>query len=282
VRLVIEALQRFARRAFERALKRARQRMAPRAPTTSALFVVGAQHSGIERLMKVLEAHPDAWVYHEYDRAAFKSDWHLRPRAVQQRLVARARCRWVAFKPIFDIQHLDRLLVEHPGSRAVYVVRNYRDSALSIAERWGDTLRDVLRRLATEDPCSHWLADRMPPARKAMIKELYHPGIDAVSAAALRWWLRNAVFFDLGLERRADRVLLLRYEDLVRNPAAGFARLFAFLGLRPDDAAVAGVSDRSIGRARYLRLEPRVSTLCQELQDRFESVIAAPEAPRAT
>lgn len=271
-------LRRWARRAWARGRKAVRQRLRPRAAETAVLFVVGVQRSGTTMLLEVLEEHPDTRVYHEHDRAAFAPDWRLRPLAVRRRLVERARCRWVVMKPLLDFQHLDRLLEEHPGSRAVFVYRDPRDAALSSAEKWGPALANVVRRLATESPCTHWMAERLPPERRALLAELYHPGLDAGSASALRWWLRNAIFFDLGLDARGDRVLPVRYETLAREPEAGFRRIFAFLGLGFEPSLVARVSGRSVGRAREARLEPRVAALCEELEARLDAVAAGAAA----
>jgi hypothetical protein len=278
---VIGRALRFARRAVARTAKRARQRLHPRAGSASALFVVGAQRSGTTLLLDVLDAHREVWVYHEHHRGAFTRSFRLRPLAVRERLVARARCRWVAFKPLFDLQHLDRLLAEHPGSRAIFVVRDHRDAALSGAEKWGGALPRAVERLASEDPCTHWMADRLPPERRSQLAEFCVPALDAASAAALRWWLRSAIFFDLGLDARGDCVLPVRYEALARDPAGGVAALFAFLGLSSGaPAAAARVSARSVGRGRGVVLDPRVAALCRELEARLDAVIASPSRRR--
>jgi len=267
-------VRRAARRAWTRTRKAVAQRLRARAERTRVLFVVGVQRSGTTMLLEVLDAHPETRVHHEHDRAAFGPDWRLRPLEVRRRLVSRARCRWLVLKPLFDFQHLDRLLEEHPGSRAIFVYRDPRDAALSSTEKWGASLANVVRRLAHEDACTHWMAERLPAQRRATLREIYHPGLDAASASALRWWLRNEIFFDLGLEARGDRVLPVRYETLAGDPQSGFARIFAFLSLAFDPGLVARVSGRSVGRAREVALEPRVAALCEDLERRLDAVTA--------
>lgn len=273
-------VRRAARRAWTRARKAVAQRLRARAEEARVLFVVGVQRSGTTMLLEVLDAHPETRVYHEHDRAAFGPDWRLHPLPVRRRLVASARCRWLVLKPLFDFQHLDRLLEEHPGSRAVFVYRDPRDAALSSTEKWGASLANVVRRLAHEDPCTHWMAERLPAERRETLARLYHPGLDAASASALRWWLRNAIFFDLGLEARGDRVLPVRYETLVGDPGAEFRHLFAFLGLEMGPGLARRVSGRSVGRARAVSLEPGVAALCDDLERRLDAVVARrSEAP---
>ena len=50
------------------------------------------------------------------------------------------------------------------------------------------------------------------------------------SAAALFWYLRNRLYFELGLDRRAD-VLLVSYGAMVADPAAEMGRICEFLDL---------------------------------------------------
>lgn len=267
----------YAARTLRRGAKHARQRLGPEAEAR-ALFVVGAQRSGTTMLMDVLESLPDTRVYQEYDRAAFLPDWHLRPLAERRRLIERARCRWVVFKPLFDTQHTDRLLAEHPGSKALFPFRHYRDVARSSVVKWGEAMRNAVRRLATEDPCDHWMADRLPSERKVRLAGLFHEGLSLESAAALRWWLRNEIFFDLDLAARRDRVRLVHYEALVGEPREGFAALFDFLGLDPGTAVLSRVSSRSVAKGRDAEIEDAVAALCDDTQARLLAAFAAQQA----
>jgi hypothetical protein len=259
---------RFARRWLRRRTKRARRRLAGPPVAPRALFVVGCQRSGTTLVLDVLERSPDTWVYQEYDRAAFRA-WKLRPLAVRRRLVEGSRFPWVVFKPLFDAQRLDELLAEHPGSRAAWVQRGWRGVAASSARKWGTRLPPVIERLAREDPCDHWMADRLPAERRAQLAELLHPALSVDSAAALRWWLRNQLYFDLALHERRGQVIALRYEELVTRPERGFGALFDFLGLELDPAWLAHVSPAPARREPLLDVDPAVAALCDALEGRL-------------
>ena len=49
------------------------------------------------------------------------------------------------------------------------------------------------------------------------------------TAAVLFWVVRNQLYFDLGLDRRDD-VLLVSYDDFVAEPEVQMRRLCAFIG----------------------------------------------------
>jgi hypothetical protein len=99
--------------------------------------------------------------------------------------------------------------------------------------------------------------------------------LDALTAAALRWWLRNELFFDLALDTRHDEVLPVRYETLVQDPVAGMNEIFAFLGLAPTTRAVRRIGPGRIGRGRDLVIDATVSERCRALEARLDAVIAA-------
>jgi len=264
-----------AGRALARSWKHARQRMRPARDAATVLFVVGAQRSGTTMLLDALDAHPDTRVHHESDRRAFDDAWRLRPLSERRDLVERARCTYVVMKPLLDLQHLDRLLGVHPGARAVFVLRNPLDVALSSVEKWGDALRAAVSRVANEDPCSHWMAERLPRARREALREMAGNGLDTATAAALRWWLRNELFFDLALDTRQDEVLPVRYETLVQNPEAGMEAIFAFLGLPPAPRACRRIGPGRVGRGSDLELDVAVVDRCHALEARLDAVIAA-------
>jgi hypothetical protein len=258
----------FARLRLGRAGKYCRQRLDGRRVDPAALFVVGCQRSGTTMLLHVLERSPDTWIYHEYDGRAF-DDWKLRPLEVRRRLLQRARCRWVVFKSLYDSQNIDRLLAEQPDSRAVWLFRRYQDVVISSSRKWGERLPLVIHRLATESECDHWMADRLPPERRRLLADLDHPDLSIATAAALRWYLRNEVYFDRGLQDRRDRVLPLRYEDLVQRPLESFRPVFSFLELEFSSRYVSRVSPGSVREGCSVTIEPPVEALCEDLTARF-------------
>jgi hypothetical protein len=223
--------------------------------------------------MDVLDRSPETRVYQEYDRAAFRR-WRLRPAAERAALLRQARCRRVVYKPLQDSQHVDRLLAEHPDARVVWVLRRYPAVARSWTAKWGEALRAPLRRLATEPDCDHWLAERMPEARHARVRELYREDLPVPTGAALRWFLRNEIFFDRQLQRAPERVHALWYEDLLRDPQASADALFGFLGLpAPGPQSLREVHRAPGADSDEPPIETAVRELCEDLMRRLESAV---------
>jgi hypothetical protein len=88
------------------------------------------------------------------------------------------------------------------------------------------------------------------------------------------WWLRNQLYtsLDLGAD---PRVLLMRYESLVSDPAVETRRMCDHVEIPYTDALVADVHARSIGKSPRAVLEPSVEAACAELKARLDAALAA-------
>jgi hypothetical protein len=129
----------------------------------------------------------------------------------------------------------------------------------------------VIDRLAHEADCDHWMADRLPESRRRRLAKLHAEGLTVESAAALRWLLRNEIYFDLGLSALRERVMTVRYEALAEQPQKGFGALFDFLALPLDPAWIADVKAGSVGRGRQVQVAPAVAALCDDLAQRLDA-----------
>jgi len=115
--------------------------------------------------------------------------------------------RWVNHVPR-DIFFLDDLRRRFPGARFIGMVRDPRDFLLSYREKG---------------------QDEGGPNRNRL-RRLYHPVM-----TALLWRASVRRLLDAA-DGAAPDILLLRYEDLVADPAAGIGQLCRFLGLAHDPA----------------------------------------------
>lgn len=237
--------------------------------------MVGCQRSGTDMVMDVFERSRFARAYNEDVYSAAFLDYRLRPREVIDALVRRSTAPTVAFKPVCDSHRTDEILDAHAGAKAVWMLRRHGDVANSAVRNFGDHQRDIQRRIAAgETDALGWRAERLPADVRETIRSLYSDRMTPEEGAALFWWTRNRFLFDLGLDRD-PRVLLVRYEDLVRAPAAGFGRLFAFAGCPLEPDVTRGVFDTSVGKRPEPALDARIRGLCLEMEERLEAAHAA-------
>jgi hypothetical protein len=100
------------------------------------------------------------------------------------------------------------------------------------------------------------------------VARLYRDDMSEHEANAVMWYLRNALFFDLGSNERSD-VLLVRYEDLVNAPQEHFERIFGFIGLRVPAGAVAAIRSSTGTRRTFPEISRDIRELCEDVHERL-------------
>jgi len=245
------------------------------APNAVPVFVVGLQRSGTNMLVRGLERSPEFEVRNENDAEAFER-FHLRPDPVIRALVERSGHAYVLFKPLIDSHRTNELLdglgTPSPG-RAIWAYRDVDGRVRSAVAKFGDSNLQALRQIAA-GVTGIWQAGGLSAERLTLIRSFDLGALTPESGAALMWFLRNQLFFDLGLDRRAD-VTLASYAATVDDPEAAVRRVCAFLGFPYRPELSAHVDRRAAGTRPALDLDARVRELCTELEGRLSEAYRA-------
>jgi hypothetical protein len=247
-----------------------------------AVLVLGLQRSGTNMVVRGLERAPEFEVYNENHPAAFDR-FRLRPVDEVRRLVERSRHPYVLLKPLCDSHRAVELLdVLRTGSapRALWVYRSAEGRARSAVAKFGDQNLQVLRELAAGRGRDRWQAQGLSRDSLALIEHLDWSTVDAVSAAALFWYVRNRLYFELGLDRR-NEVLLVSYDAMVADPPAEMRRMCGFLDFPYRPRLIAGIGARSPVAAPAVAIHPGIAARCAELADRLEATRQAQTASAA-
>jgi hypothetical protein len=228
------------------------------------VYVVGLQRSGTNMLMRGLDAAPQFQVHNENDRRVFHR-FQLRSDAVLTTAIQASRHAYVLVKPLCETHRADQLLALPgvPPGRVVWVWRDVDDRARSEVAKFGESNLRALRAIADGTIGDAWQGQRLDEATRRLIGDFDYATMTPHTAAALFWWVRNGLFFHLGLDRRDD-VLLSSYDALVADPPAATRRLCDFLGM-PFDPRLCAHVERRAPRRRPLDIDPRVRSLCDEL-----------------
>jgi Sulfotransferase family len=233
-------------------------------PSTRLVFVVGSQRSGTRLPLQVMDVAPEIATYSEGTEPFFRGVL-LAPLDRIEALVRRSPSPVVALKPICETHRIVELLDRFPDARGVWIFRNYRDAVNSASIKWKSG-REALRRLVAGDPSAGWRAGGMTREKQELAARLYRPDMSLHEANAIMWYLRNRLYFDLGASERQD-VLLVRYEDLVAEPAREFARMFDHIGVPLPPTCVAAVKPSNARSQVFPEISPKVRRLCDELHD---------------
>lgn len=247
------------------------QRGALRGPQTT-LLVLGCQRSGTTLVTRLLDADPEAKVYPEHSaltRADPRDALRLPEVATVAARIGRSRFPLVVLKPLVESQNTPALLEGLPGARGLWMFRQWRDVARSNLLRFGRgrgiaNLRSVFERRPHD-----WRAEGVSLAVHGVVRQHFSETMDPYDAAALFWWVRNALFFELGLDS-SPSVRTCRYEELVSDSRRILWEVYRWLGRSlPASAELPDVSRSSIGRGDSISFSPGVAALCDELLGRL-------------
>lgn len=261
------------------AVRKARWRRAHGVPAGAArpVFVVGLQRSGTNMLMRGIDQAPEVDVCNENDRRAF-SRFRLRPDETLVSVVRASRHRIVLVKPLCESHRVDQLLALSglADGRAVWVVRDPEDRARSEVSKFGESNLQALRQVAAGHGESIWQGQRLPQGSVDLVRSFDLESMSPHTAAVLFWVVRNQLWFDLGLDRRPD-VLLVSYDRFVADPHGQMRRLCAFLDLPYRPVLCDHVTPRTSHGSAELPIDPDVRRLARGLMARLDE--AAARAP---
>jgi hypothetical protein len=233
------------------------------------VYLVGLQRSGTNMLVRGLDEAPEVEARNENDGAVFRR-FRLRPDADLIRVLSASRHRVVLVKPLCDSHRVTELLAlpgPRPG-RALWMWRDVDDRARSEVAKFGTANLDAVRAIADGTIGDRWQGGGLEPAARRLLASFDYDAMDPHTGAALFWYVRNDLYFRLGLDRRPD-VLLVSYGEMVRDPQATARRVCGFLDLPYRHEFAAGVV---AGPARdRLPIDPRVRAMCDELTERLQA-----------
>jgi len=252
-------------------------------PETRVVFVVGAQRSGTRLPLEILDESPECATFSEgvspfFDRVL------LLPLERVEELVRRSPAPVIALKPICETHRTVEFLERFPGSKAIWIFRNFEDTVNSATVKWTSG-RAAVRRLARREYApTDWRAGGLTEEKLRLVARLYHENMSEHEANAVLWYLRTDLFFELNCSDRPD-VLLVRYEDLLTEPREQAARLFGFVGLPTPAAAASAIHGSPRSRRSFPHISPDIRGLCEDVQERLLTEYRRPrllEGPAAT
>jgi hypothetical protein len=239
----------------------------------AAVFLVGLQRSGTNMLVRGLERAPEFEVYNENHSAAFWR-FRLRPDPLIRRLIDSSRHPYVLLKPLCDTHRtpelLDELGTRLPG-RALWAYRSVDGRTRSALAKFGDANLRVLGQIAAGGGQDRWEAQRLSPDSLELVASFDWAATSAASAAALFWYVRNRLYFELGLAHRPD-VLLVSYDAMIHDPAAEMRRICAFLDFPYQARLTAHIAPRHPAQPEPLEIDPRIRARCDELTAELDAV----------
>lgn len=238
----------------------------------AVLLVIGCQRSGTTLMTRIFLRDSAAKVYPEHSILSAGDREHglrlAHPDLVAQK-VSRSRFPLVVMKPLVETQNAPALLSAIPEARALWMFRSWSDVARSNLARFGkqNGIRN-LRRVAERRP-DDWRSEGVSDEVHARVAQHFSADMNPWDAAALFWWVRNALYFERGLDADS-RVRTCRYEELVEEPERVVRGIYRLVGRPlPEGAHFEEVSRTSVGRGSEIFFSPEISEICDTMLKRL-------------
>lgn len=254
-------------------------RVIPHPSQQKLLFIVGCQRSGTSLMNRIFSRDLNVSVYREASQLSSNDQpkqLRLNPLHQVQQEFERNKAPIIVLKPLVESQNILRLFDYFPESKALWMYRHYQDTAISYVSRFGQNtaLGDI--RCIVENDRSSWHAEGTSDYVRSMVTQHYSEAMSPYDAAALFWFARNQLFYELKLDQNS-RMLMVRYEDLVTHPGKTMEKIYQFLGARQPKQTqlVQEVKATSVGRGDQIQLSPAIEQLCAGLLTQLEQTDVA-------
>jgi hypothetical protein len=237
-------------------------------PKKSPVLIAGLQRSGTTMLMNIFHLHPETDVFDEARESKAFFDFRIRSVDIVRQVIADSHFRFPCFKIIADSHILPAIMRGLPDAKVIWMYREYSANAASRLKKFPHATA-AIRAVCEGRLGGGWFAEGVSTAIRRSLQGLDRSGFSDFDYACLVWWVRNQIFFDLGLATD-PRVRLLRYETLVVDPRSTMNDLFRWLDMPSSGQSMRFVHAQSLFKRDLPSLDPQVETLCSGLQQRLD------------
>ncbi len=250
----------------------------PPAEEQNILFIIGCQRSGTTMMQRIFEKDLHAKVYGEFSSLSRHDPKKIRLNPLDQvkKEIKQDTPPLIVLKPLVETQNLQELFDHFPSSKAVWMFRHFKDVAASNLKNFGESngIKD-LRPIFEGNP-NNWRSEGASKHVREVVQEFFSEDMNELDAAALFWYARNSLFFDMELEND-PRVFMCRYEDLVYQPEVKMKEIYAFTGASyPNKEEITGsVNTSSVGKGKEIKLHPEIEALCNKMLKRLQNTYLA-------
>ena len=234
------------------------------------VFILGCQRSGTSMLGRVFEKDLRSTVLHEDSGITLDppNRLRLRPYPEVNEVLGSLRTPLVVAKPLVESQNAIELLENVPGSKAIWMFRHYMDSSQSNVKRFKRQVRNI--KAIIDEESDNWRSERVSADTHATLSRFYADDMSRLDAAALLWYARNQLFYELQLDCHPD-VTMCQYEQLVIKPEESMRHLYRFLEMEYPRRRIIEITDtKSVARDRDGKCRDQIEKLCRDLQNRLE------------
>lgn len=237
------------------------------AGNTMPVFIFGAQRSGTTMLGECFGRSPEIMNLGESDPRAFESYSLLDIKTVEK-VIEDNPYNFLIFKPLKDGHRANELLEHWPEAKSLWAYRDYADRVNSAVERFGRHPLDVFSNYVSNGSIA-WQLESLSAEDSQLLKTMNIERLSVNDGAALMWYIRNRLFYNLGLDQNS-RVRLFQYEAFVSNPSIEMKSISEYVGCHFTGKMVENVHSKSLGKRKRPEIASDIENLCEGLREQLD------------
>lgn len=236
------------------------------------VFILGCQRSGTTLMTEIFNRDFKTKVFGEFSELSDldANKIRLNPYSYVLEKIQKYPNSIVVMKPIVESQNAIKLLNFFNGSKIVWLYRNYSSVISSNIKRFGKSngINDI--RPIFENEKNNWRSENISDKTKEIIKEHYSESMNIFDAAALFWYVRNILFFELHLDNNPN-VMLCKYEELVSNPKKMMMKIYSFIeDDYPGNKILTTIHTNSLNKGSNVELSSPILALVDSLYKKLD------------
>ncbi|RJG49456.1 sulfotransferase family protein [Motilimonas pumila] len=232
------------------------------------ILIAGCQRSGTNMLMEMLDLSLQTDVFHERDERAF-ANYQMRDISVIQALKENSQAPTFVIKTLCELETIPHLQEQLAPVKVIWIYRDYRDVVNSMLKSFRNQAKQIKRLSSGVD--DSWWGKGLSPKNLLLLQTVVTDNISDTDAAALQWYVRNSLLFELNLANQTD-VLVVNYEQLVTQPQSVLAKVFAFCNLSYDQKFGSNIFANSIGKQGVPAFSPDIADLNNSLFEQLKQL----------
>ena len=242
------------------------------------VFIFGCQRSGTSVTLGSLNQLKNVKSYPETNSPLTDRDSselphrtiRLNPLDDVKRKIERDTEEYIVIKPLVESQNARKIINYFPGSKAIWLYRNYRDVIASMVKQWGEKTGVPHLGPIVKGVKGNWRSENLSEEIRREILRVYKNGISGMDGWGLFWYARNSLFFSQELQCD-ERFVLLKYEELVNSPSY-ITMVFKKLGISNLSLDKTWkYNNSSVGKGKNVVLSPQVESLLESMMEKLDS-----------
>jgi hypothetical protein len=234
---------------------------------SSPIFILGSGRSGTTFLLNIFHNDLRVQSFGENNKK-IASNFLLDLDALDG-TIANAKSEAIVFKPILNSFDCLKLLSRYSNSKAVWLIRNYKDVIASSEKKFGsNTIKLMQDAINGNNKNTNWITRGIHKDSIEMIASLDCERLEKNDYLALVWWCVNRTIINDDLPNN-KRFKLIKYEDLVTNYPQKIEEIYSHCGLNYLPRNIK-VHSKSIGKGHQIKLSKKIDEMCTSLIEQID------------